>query len=674
MEMNRKLFLVFDLIVLGLMGICLSHTFTAASYWPIIAIYYLALLRVNVAFLLYRREKMTIFPVLLFALGFGALYLSGMFDSTFLRMAEFPDIVFGMDNSSDDFYATYHVAGRNVFYENIVRAIFLWAWLMPLIAYAVLFVSRRLEKHGYSWMMLAGLAIFHDRAGRFFLSLFALMFIAFLSGIHMMSGISFFAVVILPLVAYYLLNKYMGRKAHWVEYALIFAAMFLFDKAQYHCDAERMLMLAVSPAIVLAVCVWMASQTKKVLVPVLAFLLIAFVLPVTSVGYNVYTVMDGARGANYSDIGTRQGVLYVKNRCEMNGQMETRFGLRDRYGEILPCVYRNIQPYNAVHSLVACQTDEGEIIYNVERKAPFRSYSTQDSTLNVFVDKEILEPLMNSGFSEGQVIVMESGTGKIRAMTGFTDPLGGTPDFSEPIKCSGLMMPVSLMAAMVGGKCLSYPDSVVGGVVISNMEDALMQESYDVVGRVVSEAYGEDINRFWWNLQEIGFCHYDDRAAYGLGDIDTIRFCQYPAYEVMEDSTMFNLAIGVDRPVTALQMLDVYNIVANNGHEFRPLLYEDFPKSRESKLSEYDLWQFNEVFGKSFDANCKKYGVENNGVAAYYTTYVDGTEGTVYTNVCGYTLRNSVRYTFIFALKGDESTKNRKHVLDGIVKLVERLK
>ena len=669
--------LVFDLIILGLMEICLFHTFTAESYIPIIIVHYLELLRFNSTFLLYRREKMAIWGIMTFTLVFGVLYLSGMFNQTFVRMSEFPDIVMGSEKPVDDFYSTYYTVGRNTVYECIIRGLFLWAWLMPIIVYAILFFFKKTEKRNYSWKQLAGLTIFYDHAGKFFVSLCILVFIALLSGYHMQEGISYYAIIILPMVAFYFMNKFIGRKAHWIEYVLILVAMMIFNKAQYRCDTERVIRLVLSPAIVMAVCVWMMAQSKKVFIPVLAFLMIAFLLPVLSIGYNIYTVLDGKRGVNYSDLDTRQGVLYVNNRRDVNGQMQIRFGLRDRYGEILPCVYRSIFSSNPVHSQVTCRTEEGgEIIYNVDTKTPFRSYSTQDSTLNVFVYKEILEPLMYKGYTEGQIIVMESRTGKIRSMAGFTDPLGGKPDFSEPVKCSGLMMPVSLMAAMASDTYLSYSDSVVSDERTSNMEDALMQESYKVVGQVIKKAYGEDINRFWWNLQEIGFCHYNDRAAHGLGNIDTIRFCQYPVYEEMDDSTIANLAIGIDRPVTALQMLDLYNIVANNGQEYRPLLYEDFPKSRESKLRSYDLWRFREIFEKSYDANCKKYGVENKGVDAYYTTYVDRTDkknSIVYTNVCGYTQPKGVKYTFIFALKGDESTMNRKYVLEGINKLVNTL-
>ena len=505
--------LVFDLIVLGLMEICLFHTFTAESYLPIIIVHYLELLRFNSTFLLYRREKMAIWGILGFTMGFGALYLSGMFNQTFFRMSEFPNIVMGVENSVNDFYSTYSIAGRNIIYENVIRGIFLWVWLMPIIVYAILFYFKKTEKQNYSWKQLAGLAIFYDHAGKFLVSLCILMFIALLSGYHMQEGISYYAIIILPLVAFYFMNKFIGRKAHWIEFVLILVAMMIFNKAQYLCDTERVLRLVLSPAIVMAVCVWMVAQSKKVFIPVLAFLMIAFLLPVLSIGYNIYTVLDGKRGANYSDLDTRQGVLYVNNRRNVNGQIQIRFGLRDRYGEILPCVFRSIYPSNPVHNQVTCRTEEGgEIIYNVDTKTPFRSYSTQDSTLNVFVNKEILEPLMYKGYTEGQIIVMESRTGKIRFMAGFTDPLGGKPDFSEPVKCSGLMMPVSLMAAMASGTHIFYPDSVVGGVKAPNMEDALIMESYNVVGQVIKNAYGDDINRFWLNLQEIGFCHYNKES------------------------------------------------------------------------------------------------------------------------------------------------------------------
>lgn len=671
----RKGFYVLDLMVLVLMEISLGHTFTVASYLPIILLHYLELLRFNSVFLLYRREKKAILPIVFFTVVFGTFYVSGMFNETIRNMAQFPKIALGIGDSDDAFYATYTIE-REIAGEITVRFILLWAWLMPIITYVIQFTMKRVRTNGYTWKQLAGLAIFNDKAGRLFVSLAVLMFIALLSGIHMQQGISYYAIIILPLVAYYFLNNYIDRKVHWLEYVLLLVAMLIFNKAQYRCDTERVLRLVLSPAIVLAVCVWMMAQTKKMFVPMLTFFMTAFLLPVSSVGYNIYAVLDGARGMNYSDMDTHQGVMFVNNRHSENGQVQIRFGLRDRYGEILPCTYRSIIPTNILRNEVTCRTDEGGFVYDVKLKSIVSSYSTQDSTLNEFVRKAVLEPLLNKGFVDGQIVIMESETGKIRSMVGLSDSSEDNYDFSKPVKYSGLMMPVSMIAALGSKTNVFLPDSVVGTSTSMTIEDALVQESYEGVGKAIKQAYGNDINRFWWNLQEIGFCHYNDRAAWGLGDIDTIRFCQYPSYEEIDDHTIERLATGLDRPVTALQMLDVYNTIANDGREYRPLLYEDFIKSRQGEISSYDAHLFKEIFKKSFGATCKKYGIQNKGVFGYYTTYKDDTDANspiVYTNVCVYVNTKKNRYTLILALRGNAKTEDRKTVLEGIMRLSDRL-
>lgn len=671
----RKGFYVLDLFILGLMEISLMHTFYASGYLLIVLMHYLELLRFNTTFLLYRREKMTIWPILFFTVVFGLFYVGGMLDNTIRNMAGMPEILLGTSSVGSNFYSQ-QILERNVCGENSVRCILIWTWLMPIVTYLIEFVCKKTNKNGYSWKRLAGLAIFYDKAGKLFVKFCVLMFIALLSGVHMQQGISYYAVLILPAVAYYFVNAYIGRKAHWMEYVLIVIAMLIFNKAQYRFGNERVFRLVLSPAIILSVCVWMLSKSRKISAAVFSFVMVAFVLPISSIGYNMYTVLEGARASNYIDMDTHYGVMYVRNSIEENGQTRFRFGLRDRYGLILPCSYRSIYSSNPIRNQVTCRTDDGNIVYDISLRRVVHSYSVQDSLLNAFVDGEILKPLMHKGYTEGQMIIMESETGKIRSMAGFTDPLGRKVNFSEPIKCSGLMLPVSLMAALGSDTNVYFPDSVTDGNHAMTIEDALIQESYDGVGLAVKRAYGNDINRFWWNLQEIGFCHYLDRMATGIDDIDTIRFCEYPSYEVADDNTVERLAIGVDRPVTALQMLKIYNVIANNGMEYKPLLYEDFICGRENKLGSYDSYLFKEIFKKSFDATCKKFSVKNQGASGYYTTYTDSTDVSnpvVYTNVCCFTTKKKVKHTFILALKGDLETIDRKEALEGIMKLVDRL-
>ena len=671
----RKGFYVLDLFVLGLMEISLMHTFYASGYLLIVLMHYLELLRFNTTFLLYRREKMTIWPILFFTVVFGLFYVGGMLDNTIRNMAGMPEIILGTSSVESNFYSQ-QILERNVSGENSVRFILIWAWLMPIVTYLIELVCKKTNKNGYSWKQLAGLAIFYDNAGKMFVKFCVLMFIALLSGIHMQQGISYYAVLILPAVAYYFVNAYIGRKAHWMEYVLIVLAMLIFNKAQYKFGNERVFRLVLSPAIILSVCVWMLSKSRKISAAVFSFVMVAFVLPISSIGYNMYTVLEGARASNYIDMDTHYGVMYVRNSIEENGQTRFRFGLRDRYGLILPCSYRSIYSSNPIRNQVTCRTDDGNIVYDISLRRVVHSYSVQDSLLNAFVEGEILKPLMHKGYTEGQMIIMESETGKIRSMAGFTDPLGRKVNFSEPIKCSGLMLPVSLMAALGSDTNVYFPDSVTDGNHAMTIEDALIQESYDGVGQAVKRAYGNDINRFWWNLQEIGFCHYLDRMVSGIDDIDTIRFCEYPSYEVADDNSVERLAIGVDRPVTALQMLKIYNVIANNGMEYKPLLYEDFICGRENKLGSYDSYLFKEIFKKSFDATCKKFSVKNQGASGYYTTYTDSTDVSnpvVYTNVCCFTTKKKVKHTFILALKGDLETIDRKEALEGIMKLVDRL-
>ena len=671
----RKGFYVLDLFVLGLMEISLMHTFYASGYLLIVLMHYLELLRFNTTFLLYRREKMTIWPILFFTVVFGLFYVGGMLDNTIRNMAGMPEIILGTSSVESNFYSQ-QILERNVSGENSVRFILIWAWLMPIVTYLIELVCKKTNKNGYSWKQLAGLAIFYDNAGKMFVKFCVLMFIALLSGIHMQQGISYYAVLILPAVAYYFVNAYIGRKAHWMEYVLIVLAMLIFNKAQYKFGNERVFRLVLSPAIILSVCVWMLSKSRKISAAVFSFVMVAFVLPISSIGYNMYTVLEGARASNYIDMDTHYGVMYVRNSIEENGQTRFRFGLRDRYGLILPCSYRSIYSSNPIRNQVTCRTDDGNIVYDISLRRVVHSYSVQDSLLNAFVEGEILKPLMHKGYTEGQMIIMESETGKIRSMAGFTDPLGGKVNFSEPIKCSGLMLPVSLMAALGSDTNVYFPDSVTDGNHAMTIEDALIQESYDGVGQAVKRAYGNDINRFWWNLQEIGFCHYLDRMVSGIDDIDTIRFCEYPSYEVADDNSVERLAIGVDRPVTALQMLKIYNVIANNGMEYKPLLYEDFICGRENKLGSYDSYLFKEIFKKSFDATCKKFSVKNQGASGYYTTYTDSTDVSnpvVYTNVCCFTTKKKVKHTFILALKGNLETNDSKEALEGIMKLVDRL-
>ena len=128
----RKGFYVLDLFILGLMEISLMHTFYASGYLLIALMHYLELLRFNTTFLLYRREKMTIWPILFFTVVFGLFYVGGMLDNTIRNMAGMPEILLGTSSVESNFYSQ-QILERNVNGENAFRFILIWAWLMPIV-------------------------------------------------------------------------------------------------------------------------------------------------------------------------------------------------------------------------------------------------------------------------------------------------------------------------------------------------------------------------------------------------------------------------------------------------------------------------------------------------------------------------------------------------------------
>ena len=359
METLRKGFYVLDLLVLALLMVCINHTMTYETEWGFLLLDVALLLRFNSTFLLYRKEKMSIIPITIFTVIFGYVVLSGDFQNTIFRMSEYPSIVLNtqpLDNSR-------FVSIRYLGVELLVRCIIYWTWLMPVVVYAVLTIKRRTVNNQYRWYDLAGLAIFKDKAGKLLVNMCILVIIALLIGYTLDELLSFYALMVLPMVAYYLLNKYYGRKVHWLEYVLLGVGLYVFDKAQYQVDNERVGYLVASAAIVLAVCVWMLYMTKKVAASIFALVVMAVVLPGLSIGYNIYQSMEGARSMSYVSPGMQKGYMYIRRVENVNGKHKMRMGIRDRYRTTVPCKFNIILPDGFYSPFALCKNEKGDSVY-----------------------------------------------------------------------------------------------------------------------------------------------------------------------------------------------------------------------------------------------------------------------------------------------------------------------
>ena len=373
MDTLRKGFYVLDLLVLTILMVCIIHTVVYDNEWGFLILDAALLLRFNSTFLLYRKEKMSFLPIVAFTLLFGFAALSGTFENTIIRMREYPSIVLNTQHTGDE-----HVCQRYVAMEMLVKCVIYWAWLMPIVAYAVLTISQRLKKNEYRWYDLIGFAVFKDSAGKLFVTTCTLAFIAMLIGYQMDEILSFYAMMTLPLVAFYCLNRYVGRNVNWLEYVILAIGLYVYDKAQYQIDDERVAYLLVSAVVVMAVCMWMMIKTKKVVAALFASVLMSIVLPGLSIGYNIYQSMEGVRSVNYVSPGTKKGYMYIRRMENVNGKQKMMVGIRDRYRTTIPCKFTIIVPDGLYSPFALCMTEKRDsVYYNVERGYVFEKHSRE---------------------------------------------------------------------------------------------------------------------------------------------------------------------------------------------------------------------------------------------------------------------------------------------------------
>ena len=373
MDTLRKGFYVLDLLVLTILMVCIIHTVAYDNEWGFLILDATLLLRFNSTFLLYRKEKMSFLPIVAFTLLFGFAVLSGTFENSIVRMSEYPSIVLNHQPTVEE-----HICQRYVAMEFLVKCVIYWTWLMPIVAYMVLTISQRFKKNEDRWYDLIGFAVFKDRAGKLFVTTCTLAFIAMLVGYQMDEILSFYAMMTLPLVAFYYLNRYVGRNVNWLEYVILAIGLYVYDKAQYQIDDERVAYLLVSAVVVMAVCMWMMIKTKKVVAALFASVLMSIVLPGLSIGYNIYQSMEGARSVNYVSPGTKKGYMYIRRMENVNGKQKMMVGIRDRYRTTIPCIFTIIVPDGLYSPFALCMTEKRDsVYYNVERGYVFEKHSRE---------------------------------------------------------------------------------------------------------------------------------------------------------------------------------------------------------------------------------------------------------------------------------------------------------
>lgn len=165
-----------------------------------------------------------------------------------------------------------------------------------------------------------------------------ILFTALSVGIGSFFVIKMLWVMILPPLFYIILTKSMrlGKVYLRCFVALAIAGLFVGDSVRVDGRLTPVL-LALAGALLLFAVVTMLLKTRNKVAPVLLAVVVPlFILPL-SLGLNPYAVTDAS---DASPLPTRRGVFIVKKTEKYNAYFsDTKYGLRDRLGLILPMEY-----------------------------------------------------------------------------------------------------------------------------------------------------------------------------------------------------------------------------------------------------------------------------------------------------------------------------------------------
>lgn len=174
------------------------------------------------------------------------------------------------------------------------------------------------------------------------------------------SEITVITVCVFPIAFYVLANWYYGRKLGVKEIAFVVASSVIFSFAQYTIGIVRIVLCIVSMFLMAVALLRFAKATNRKCESVFLYVFIAIIVPVLSIGYNPYSVLNAGRVIRFDDYSyAENGLLIVKGK--------DGYGLRDRYKMILPAEYDYIEILT--HSKPYCKVrkDSKYRIYDIEQ-------------------------------------------------------------------------------------------------------------------------------------------------------------------------------------------------------------------------------------------------------------------------------------------------------------------
>lgn len=223
---------------------------------------------------------------------------------------------------------------------------------------------------------------------------------------------------------------------------------------------------------------------------------------------------------------------------------------------------------------------------NKQRVESKEKVSTIDSTLQIKVTEVLKDKMEEVNALSGQVIIMETKTGEIKAMVGIenTDTFnyGKGENIFTYRKESSLMPVVSLLAALESGKATFTEqfDISKGNPLLSEkpfgnglltISEGIKANSSLLTAKVIEQVYGDDPNAFYAQLNKMSY-----GKPYQLDSMPNLKSITIvtPEHEIWEPSVLPLASLGFYQRIAPIQMLTFYNAIANDGKMVQPQLYK----------------------------------------------------------------------------------------------------
>lgn len=225
-----------------------------------------------------------------------------------------------------------------------------------------------------------------------------------------------------------------------------------------------------------------------------------------------------------------------------------------------------------------------------------------DSSLQNTSKTALSESLKEYNANNGFVIIMETNTGKIKALVGVEK--NGNLNYNTskniaintPIEPGSLIKPFDVMSLLEdkkadtssvydakGGKITLYGKNIIDshlGLQKLSIKEAFLNSSNTIFAQAIDDSYGKNPNQFIENFNKFGL-------GLQYSQIGCNPSIPSPNSNSWAKITLPWMGFGYGVQLTPIQLLTYYNSIANNGVMVEPLLISKI-QTKEKEIKKYD--------------------------------------------------------------------------------------